>query len=291
MKAGTLSWIILLALSLVWGSSFILMKEGLRAFSSDEVAALRISIAFLVMAPFIVIRFSTIDFKSHWKGFVLMGVFGNLLPAFLFTKAETQISSSLTGMLNSLTPLFTILTGLLAFNMPVSRSQLTGVLVGLLGAFLLLSMGENGERSKDLLYSFLVVAATLCYAISVNGIRRYLSGVNSFTATLGAFSIIGPLALIYLVSNTSTKEHLLHQPQGFSSFGFICILAIFGTALSVIAFNTLIKQAGAVFASSCTYLIPIVAIGWGLLDHEAVSVIQMLSMLVIILGVWLINKK
>ncbi|MGZ4036957.1 MAG: DMT family transporter, partial [Bacteroidia bacterium] len=246
MKPTSLSWLILIALSLIWGSSFILMKEGLKAFSSDEVAALRISIAFLVLAPFLVKQFSKVNFRQNWKGLILMGVFGNLLPAFLFTKAETQISSSLTGMLNSLTPLFTILTGMLAFNIPVSRQQLIGVLTGLAGAVLLLGLGGPAEQSQNLLFSFLVVAATFCYAISVNGIRRHLSGVNSFTATVGAFTIIGPMALAYLLVNTSAKEHLLNHPQGSAALGFICILAILGTAISVVMFNVLIKQAGAV---------------------------------------------
>ncbi len=301
MKQSSLSWITLIALSLVWGSSFILMKEGLKAFSSDEVAALRIAIAFLFLLPFLftplgkkpygVKHYANINFKENWRGLILMGVFGNLIPAFLFTEAETQISSSLTGMLNALTPLFTILLGMLIFKTSVNKFQLIGVLVGLVGAIALLGFGNSNEQSSNKYYSLLVVGATFCYAISVNGIKKYLSGLNSFTAAVGSFAIIGPIAIAYLFANTHFQEHLSAQPQGFKAFGFICILAIFGTSLSIIAFNTLIKQAGAVFASSCTYLIPIVAIGWGVLAGETVSMIQLLSVAIIILGVWLINKK
>lgn len=291
MKQSSLSWIILVVLSLIWGSSFILMKEGMKAFTSDEVAALRIGIAFASLAPFLIKQFSKIHWKKNWKGLVLMGVFGNLIPAFLFTKAETQISSSLTGMLNALTPLFTVLTGVLLFRIKVQKFQLMGVAVGLIGAILLLGFGEGNDQTKNMAYGFLVVAATLCYALSVNGIKKYLHEINSFTAAVGSFAIIGPIALVYLFSNTDFQDHLMNHPQGYSSFGFICILAIFGTSLSIIAFNTLIKQAGTVFASSCTYLIPIVAIGWGLLDGEHVSIIQMGSVGIIILGVWIINKK
>jgi drug/metabolite transporter (DMT)-like permease len=266
------------------------MKQGLKAFSSDEVAALRIGIAFVFLLPLLILYFKKIDLKQTWKGLILMGVFGNLIPAFLFTKAETQISSSLTGMLNALTPLFTILIGVIIYKTPILKFQVLGVIVGLLGAVMLLGFGESSEQSKNVTYSMLVVVATLCYAISVNGIRRYLTGINSVIASVWAFTFIGPVALIYLFSATEFTEHVKSE-NGPAAFGYICILGIAGTALSVIAFNRLIKQAGTVFASSCTYLIPVVAIGWGLYDGEVVTPVQLIAIGVIIAGVWIINKK
>lgn len=291
MKPSPLSWLYLILLSLIWGSSFILMKEGLVAFTSDEVAALRIAIAFLVLLPFLYKHFKSVNFKKDWFGLTLSGVLGNLLPAFLFTKAETQISSSLTGMLNALTPLFTIVLGILIFKYKMNRFQIIGVGVGLIGALLLLGFNESNEQSKNINYSLLVVLATICYAISVNAIKKYLSHVNSVAASVWAFVIIGPLALIYLFVNTDFQSHLTQNPNGYSALGFIVLLAVFGTAIALILFNSLIKLTGTVFASTCTYLIPIVAISWGLLDGEVVTVVQMLSVGVIILGVWLINKK
>lgn len=267
------------------------MKQGLVAFTSDEVAALRIAIAFLFLSPLLLKHFKSVDIKRDLKGLILMGVFGNFIPAFLFTKAETEISSSLTGMLNALTPLFTVLLGVLMYKAKIKNSQLFGVTVGLVGAVMLLGLNSSTESSKNLSYSLLVVAATFCYAISVNGIKKYLSEVNSVAASVWSFTIIGPMALVYLFSSTNFQEHLFQHPGGFSSFGFICILAIVGTALSIIIYNTLIKEAGTVFAASCTYLIPIVAVGWGIFDGESITLIQLLSVAVIILGVWLINKK
>ncbi|MBK7668206.1 MAG: DMT family transporter [Sphingobacteriaceae bacterium] len=291
MKQSSLSWVYLILLSLIWGSSFILMKEGLVAFSSDEVAALRIAIAFLFLLPFLFKHLKSVNLKKDWKGLVIMGVFGNLLPAFLFTKAETEISSSLTGMLNALTPLFTIVLGILIFKNKVQRYQIIGVAIGLIGALFLLGFADSNEESKNINYSLLVVAATFCYAISVNGIKKYLSHVNSVAASVWSFTIIGPIAIIYLFVNTDFQLHLTQHPNGYSALGFITLLAVFGTSIAIIVFNTLIKQAGTVFASTCTYLIPIVAIGWGLLDGEVVTPVQFLSVGVIILGVWLINKK
>ena len=290
MKASASSWIILLVLSVVWGSSFILMKKGLEAFSSDEVAALRIGIAFLFLLPFYV-RYNRIDFKKNWKGLVLMGVFGNLIPAFLFTKAETQISSSLTGMLNALTPLFTVLVAFFWFRSRFTGLQLTGILTGMLGAVMLLYFNEGGDVSKNNLYSLLVVAATLCYAISVNGIKHYLSDMNSTEATVGAFTITGPLALIYLFWQTDFVNDLKVNDIAISSLGYVSILAIVGSALSVIVYNTLIKQSGTVFASTCTYLIPIVAVFWGILVGESVNLLQISGIIIVILSVYLINRR
>lgn len=290
MKASASSWFILIVLSIVWGSSFILMKKGMEAFSSDEVAGLRISIAFLFLLPFY-FKHSNINFKKNWKGLVLMGVFGNLIPAFLFTKAETQISSSLTGMLNALTPLFTIVVAFFWFKSKFKTLQLVGIITGLMGAMVLLYFNDGGDTSSNIKYSLLVVLATIFYAVSVNGIKHYLSGLNSVAATLGAFTITGPIALVYLFAQTDIINDLKTNPIALNSLGYVSILAIVGTALSVIIYNTLIKNAGAVFASTCTYLIPVVAIVWGLLDGETVNFIQMAGVLVIILSVYLINRR
>lgn len=291
MKANPLSWTYLLILSFIWGSSFILMKEGLVAFTSDEVAALRIAIAFVALLPFMAKHYKNINFKKDWPGLLIMGAFGNLIPAFLFTAAETQISSSLTGMLNALTPLFTILLGALVFKTKIRKFQVAGVAIGLIGAVCLLGFSEGGGETKDISYALLVVAATFCYAVSVNGIKKYLSHVNSVAASVGAFTIIGPVALVYLFLGTDFQIHLTETPGGYRALGFVSILAVAGTAFAVILFNNLIKLSGIVFASSCTYLIPVVAIGWGLLDGETVTITQLLSMGIIILGLWIINKK
>ncbi|MES2762872.1 MAG: DMT family transporter [Bacteroidota bacterium] len=291
MNNKLISWVILIALSLVWGSSFMLMKQGLKAFSSDEVAGLRITIASAFMLPFLFKHYK-IDLKKNLKGLLLMGVFGNLIPAFLFTKAETQISSSLTGMLNALTPMFTIMIGMIAFNHKITRPQIIGVLVGLVGALALVTLGDTKEsdQTRNIMYSLLVAAATLCYAISVNGIKAYLGQVNSLTATVWSFTLIGPVAAIYLFGFTDVIEHARTSPEGLSSLGYVSILAIVGSALSVVVYNTLIKLSGTVFAASCTYLIPIVAIGWGLFDGEIINLWQVLAVIVIITGIWMINS-
>jgi drug/metabolite transporter (DMT)-like permease len=291
MNNKAISWTILIALSLIWGSSFILMKQGMKVFSSDEVAGLRITIASAFMLPFL-IKYYKIDLLKNLKGLLLMGVFGNLIPAFLFTKAETQISSSLTGMLNALTPLFTILVGMVAFRQTASRNQLLGVLIGFVGAVTLVVYGSNeSDQTKNMLYCLLVALATLCYAISVNGIKAYLGHLNSLQATVWSFTLIGPVAAIYLFGFTDVVAHARQNPEAMTSLGYISILAIVGSAISVVIYNTLIKLSGTVFAASCTYLIPVVAIGWGFMDDESINPMQIVAVLVIITGIWLINLK
>jgi len=280
------------------------MKRGLESFTSEQVAALRIVIAFLFLAPLLVKHYK-VNLKKNWKGLVIMGVFGNLIPAFLFTKAETGISSALAGMLNALTPIFAILVGLFVFKSTVSRNQVIGVVIGLLGALLLVSFDKsNSQSNNNIWFALMVAGATLCYAISVNGIKKYLTDVNSITASVWSFTIIGSTTLVFpLVKNlifAKTNELNLWQdifyrlnmnPQAWESLAFVSILAIIGSAISVILFNILIKNSNAIFASSCTYLIPVVAVIWGTIDGEEVVFAQFIAILIILSGIWLINKK
>lgn len=284
-----LAWLILLTLSAVWGSSFILMKRGMDAFASDEVAAMRIGIAFLFLTP-LYFRHWNVDVKKHFKGLFIMGVFGNLIPAFLFTYSETRISSSLAGMLNALTPIFTVIVSLIWLKVKPGPQKITGVIVGFLAAVALILFDTSTSVFENFSYGFLVLLATVCYAISVNAIRKYLNGMNAVAATLWAFTITGPIALVYLFGFTDFTTHLAFAPAALPSLGFVSILAIVGTALSVILYNILIRRAGVLFASSCTYLIPVVAILWGLADHENVNFAQILSIIAIILSVYLINR-
>lgn len=289
MNRGLINWAILVALALTWGSSFILMKRGLEVFSSDQVAALRIFIAFLFLSP-LLFRHIKKSLLKHWKGYLGMGVIGNLIPAFLFTKAETGISSSLTGALNSLTPLFTLLVGVLLYRERTGWKNVFGIIIGFIGAAGLAMVGKERGMADELLFIFYVVLATVCYALSVNIIKRYLSEVDSLTATVWAMMFIGPIAGFYLFS-TDFVQRLTTHPDALESMGYTSILAVFGTALSVIVFNTLIKNTNALFASSVTYLIPIVAMGWGIFDNEAVSALHFAWIGLILLGVYLVNKE
>ena len=290
MNNRVLNWIILIVLALTWGSSFILMKRGLDVYSRDEVAALRILIAFLFLSP-LIFKHVKKPLLKHWKGFLGMGVLGNFIPAFLFTKAETGISSSLTGMLNSLTPLFTLLLGVLLFKTKTRWINAFGIMIGFVGAIGLLLVGKRVDTDNNLLFGFYVVLATICYGLSVNIIKKSLNDVNSITATVWALMFIGPIAGLYLFGFTDFTTRLANNPMALNSLGYVSVLAIFGTALSVIIFNVLIRNTNALFASSVTYLIPVVAMGWGIMDGENVQMLHFLWIGLILIGVYLVNKK
>ncbi|MFL5765305.1 MAG: DMT family transporter [Bacteroidia bacterium] len=290
MNSKAINWIILIALALTWGSSFILMKRGMDVYSSDEVAALRIFIAFLFLSPLIFTHVKKVHLKN-WKGFIGMGVLGNLVPAFLFTKAETGISSSLTGMLNSLTPLFTLLLGVLLFRAKTRWINALGIFIGFIGAIGLLTVGKAENMNNNLLFGLYVVIATICYALSVNIIKKELNEINSVTASVWAMMFIGPVAGAYLFSATDFTKKLSADPLAYQSLGYVAILAVFGTALSVIVFNVLIRNTNTLFASSVTYLIPVVAMGWGIADGENMQLLHFMWIAFILMGVWLVNKK
>lgn len=278
----------ILLLAFIWGSSFILMKKGLVAYSHNEVATLRIVIAFLCFLPFILYNIKKVD-KKYWKYLIIVGLFGNGIPAFLFTKAETGISSSLAGMLNSLVPLFTITLGVLFFKVPTNKLKFIGVFIGLIGAVMLITGNGFDIAESETSYSFYVIAATLCYAISVNTIKKYLQEVNSIVVSSFAFLFIGPPLLIYLFT-TDFVYTTFNNPEATTALSYIFILSLFGTAFSLIIFNMLVKQTSALFASTVTYLIPVFAIMWGIFDGELINLIQVLGIVVILVGIYFVNK-
>ena len=289
LNKPAIQWTLLFFLAFIWGSSFILMKKGLVTFDNNQVASLRIVISFLFLSPIIIKNFKKIK-RNQWLKIFLAGLLGSGIPAFLFTKAQTHISSSLSGMLNSLVPLFTVLIGLLFFKLKLRWLKMLGVIIGLIGAIGLLSVGGGiSVDNDDFLYSILVVIATICYAVNVNFIKTKLVEVNSVNITSFGFLLIGPLAGIYLF--TSDFTHIMKtDEQAWMSLFYISLLAIFGTAMAVILFNMLIKRVSAVFASSTTYIIPVFAIFWGFLDGENIQLMQFVSIAVILTGVYIVNK-
>ena len=287
MKKSLKNYLTLLFLATVWGSSFILMKKGLLVFSDVQVAALHLFIAFLSLVPFLFQALKKVS-KKHIFPIVVMAFFGNGIPAFLFTKAQTQLDSSLVGILNSLVPLFTLLLGIYFFKSRPSKTNIAGVVLGLCGAVFLtlFTMGKGVEINN---YVLLVVLATVMYAISINVIKKYLQGIDALSVTALAFSIIGPLSAFYIF-NTDFLV-LAKTDQGIEALLYIALLAVVGTSSAVVIFNKLISRSSAIFASSVTYLIPIIAILWGAFDGEIISMHHILAVAIILSGVYLVNKK
>ena len=278
---------IFLGLSFIWGSSFILMKTGLEALSSYQVASIRIVSSGLVLLPLTIKNFRTIP--SRKMGIVfLSGVMGSLLPAYLFCIAETHIDSALAGMLNALTPIFAILFGGLIFKYSIPSHKIIGIIVGFMGSILLLCSQGIKEWGNVYFMSFAILA-TVLYGINVNMVHKYLSEIRSLTIASVALSLCAIPAMLVLVF-TGYFEHFQGSRVFIESTIASSILGIAGTAIATIFFYVLIKRAGVIFSSMVTYGIPFVAIFWGLLVHEPITWKEMGSLLVILAGVFLANR-
>lgn len=279
---------ILTILAFVWGSSFILMKIGMKSFSSDQAAALRILMASLVLLPIAFRQIKKLQ-RKDLKSLLIAGFIGSFFPAFLFMKAETQIDSALAGMLNSLTPVFTLIVGLLFHRTPFRWMQVVGLSVGLAGATGLILAGDGFQLGTINSYALYIVLATFFYAISMNQIKAKLPHLTGVQVTSFSFMFIGPVALIYLFTADLTPA--IVSPGWPLHLLALAALGIVGTALAMLLMNSLIRHSSAVAASSVTYIIPIFAIMWGLLYGEKVTLLHLICMCFILAGVYLINLK
>ncbi len=284
------SWIILSILVFVWGSSFILIKKSLIYFTGSEVGLMRVVITFLFLLPFTFKSLKKITKNLFWL-LLISGIVGSLLPAFLFAIAETHIASSLAGTLNSLTPLFTLVIGVMFFKLKAHWYNISGVLIGLIGAIGLIYVVNGLDLSTGIIYSSLVILASICYAINVNLIKHFFSEINSLDITTLTFFFIGIPALFFLLFFTGLPPKLFYEPQTRTGFGHMSILSVVGTGLALIIFNYLIKISSPVFAASVTYMIPIIAIVWGIIDGETFRLVFLIWIILILGGVFLVNKK
>ncbi len=293
-------WGVLILLAFIWGSSFILMKialfdsSGAPVYSAMNVAALRITIAALALLPIAISQFKNVD-REKWGWILGVGTFGNLLPAYLFTSAQTELPSAIAGMLNSLTPIFTMIIAVLLFKTSISRNQLIGLVIGFVGASLIISDGGNlanvftGETAISISGCGKVALATLFYGLSVNILRNKLLEVRATTIAAIALAMVMPFAFFALIGS-DVPTILLENPSGLKSMFAVVVLAVIGTAAALAIFNALIKSTDALTASSVTYIIPLFAAMWGVIDGEELTVWHMIGGMVILLGVALVKR-
>ena len=281
-------FVILMILAFIWGSSFILMKIGIMSFSSAQAAALRIFLASLVLAPIAIKQINKLQRKDI-VSLLIVGFIGSFFPAFMFMEAETRIDSALAGMLNSLTPVFTLIVGLIFHRATFRWMQAIGLSLGLIGAAGLILAGDGIQIGTMNSYAFYIVLATLFYAISINQIKSKLSHLTGVQVTSFSFLFIGPVALIYLL--TTDFAPVLANPSWPLHFLALATLGIIGSAMAMLLMNSLIRYSSAIAASSVTYVIPVFAILWGLLLGEKVTWLHVFCMILILAGVYVINLK
>ncbi|WP_028376881.1 DMT family transporter [Leeuwenhoekiella sp. MAR_2009_132] len=289
MENDTKKWIYLIILSLVWGSSYILIKKGLLGLTPLQLGAVRITFStiFLFLIGFKSLFKIT---RKQWPWIALSALLGTFLPVFLFAYAETEIDSSIASILNSLVPLFTMFLGYVIFKIPFTGNQVLGVLMGLAGAGILIFKGAELNPEQNYVFAGFVVLAALCYAGNANIIKSKLQEVSSKAIAVGNFTVMIIPALIVLYFSGVLELDLSNNLVS-ESLMYIGVLAVVGTGIAKILFNRLIQISSAVFSTSVTYLIPVIGIFWGLLDGELFTLIHFLGAMVILAGVYLVNRK
>lgn len=283
------SYLVLAILAIIWGSSFILIKKGLVHFDPYHLAAGRLMFAGLAFIPILIHQWKKVDW-SLWPKFLIVSLAGSGIPAFMFFIGQQEISSSVSGLLNSLTPIWALVLGLLLFRQPFEKWKLLGVLLGLLGAIILIVYGNDFGIAGNLWYGGFIVVATVCYGTSVNVVKHHLADVPSLVISSVTLAFSGILSLVYLAFS-DVYTYLDGSTQMWTSLWSLLFLALASTFFATILFYDLVKKTSAVFASSITYILPIVAYIWGYFDGEALTSLHVIGMILILLGVWVIKKK
>ena len=288
MDKKNLKWIYLIVLSLVWGSSYILIKKALIGLSPLQVGSLRTVISTVLL---LLIGFSSLKSipNDKWKWILITGLV-SFIPPFLFAYAQTEIDSALAAILNSLTPLATLIIGVGFYRFKIDKKQISGVIIGLIGSVLLMYQGSVINPDQNLLYVFFIIFASILYAVQVNLLKVHLQDVSAVAITVGNFIFIFPLAVVIFFISDYKQIDINNEDVKVALFCLL-ILSIVGTVFAKILFNKFVQIASPVFASSVTYTLPIVALFWGLLDGEVFTLNQLLATVIILTGVYLANKK
>ena len=282
-------WTYLISLSLIWGTSFILIKKALIGLTPIQLGSLRIIFSSIIIFIFAWNTLKLIN-KKEWKWIIISAFLGSFFPAFLFAFAETEIDSSVASILNSLVPLNTVIIGVIVFKIASSKKQIIGVVVGLIGTYLLIDGGIQLNPDQNYLYAGLVILCSFLYGFNVNIIKKYLNDIPAVTIAAGHFSVIFiPAIIIFSFSEFNTDQ--MYDPITLKSIGYVLILSAFGTALAKVLFNKLVQISTAVFASSVTYSLLIVSLFWGILDGELFSINQLMATALIVLGVLLSSRS
>jgi drug/metabolite transporter (DMT)-like permease len=281
---------VLFVLGITWGSSFILMKKGLLAFSPFEVARWRMVFGAAILLPF-VLKYKSQITKKTWLWLLATGFIGSGIPAVLFAAGITRIDSSLAAIINSTAPLFTLLVGLAFFQLKVNGKGALGICIGLAGTvFLIASQKKIQADLSTLFFALMPLLGSICYGFSTNIIKSKLSHQPALVISGGALFVVALPALISLGLDGSVSL-LFTDPKRQETLIYIVVLGVVGTGLAVLVFNYLIKHTTVLFAASVTYLIPLFALIWGWILNEDLNPSVFIGMGIILLGVFLVNRK
>ena len=289
-NTNALAWGILAILALIWGTSFILIKRGLEVYAPGEVGAIRILAACLFLVPVSIPKVRKLT-PRHLKLLFIIGMVGTFGPAFLFALGQTRLDSGIAGVLNGLTPIFTLIIGAVFFSQKFKKENYIGIVLAFIGTVILLTAGSGGKFSEFNFYAFFIVLATACYGTNLNVIKYYLADLSPVVITSVSILLVGPFAGLYLVFGTDFSVKLATEPGALKALGYVSLLGIMSTSLALILFNKLVQLTTPIFSSTVTYLIPIVALTWGILDGEMLILGQIIGIAAILLGVFINNRR
>ena len=289
MSDNSKKWFYLAILSLIWGSSFILIKKGLVGLSSFQVASLRIIFAAIVIFIYSYNSLLKIPKKS-WKWILITAYTGTFFPVYLISYGQTEIQSGLASIITTITPINTLIVGIIFFGLVYTKKQLLGLLIGLIGAILLIYEASEADININIYYSFFIYMTTIGYAASVNLIKNYLTEISPEAVTAGIFISISPPALLVLFLSDFFSLNF-DNTEVLNSIIFVFILGVFSSAIAQTLFNKFVKIASPLFAAAVTYTMPIIAIFWAILDGETLTTMQFFATAVILTGVYMVNKK
>lgn len=282
-------WFLLLFISLTWGSSFILIKKSLIAFTPYEIGAIRVVGSGLILA---IIGIPTLlrMRRNTLLWVIIAGFFGNFLPMFLFPIAQTQVSSSLAGILDSLVPIFILAFGFLLFGIKSKWPQVVGAIIGFIGAASLIYFSEGNSETSQFAYAMLIVLAGASYGVNSLVIKEKLPDIDAvkLTAAIYSFWSIPSLIILYY---TGLIQNFEMKPSYTEPMIYMAILTIFGTAIAMLLYFKLIQNTSAIFASISSYLLPVVAVIWGILDGEQFTMWYIFGAVLILIGIYLIREK
>ncbi len=289
MNADKEKWVLLILLSLIWGSSFILIKKSLDHFSPYQVGALRVLIAGIILMPIAISKYRLFP-KRHLKWLILAAFTGNFIPMFLFPIAEMEIRSSIAGIINSMMPIFVIIVGTLFWKFETTKRQMTGIFISFTGVCML-AFGGGDDAKFKIFPILLLLSATLCYAISTTTVKSKLMEVSSTVLSAFVFSFILFLPSLVALVSTGFVSNFTFSKENMIGLMFVSLLSVFGTGLAMMMNYRLLKVSTPLFASTVTLLMPIVAIIWGILDGEKLTILQFVGASVIIAGLIFLRAK
>ncbi len=289
MRPEKEKWVLLVVLSLIWGSSFILIKKSLEHFSPYQVGALRVLISGILLSPIAILNRKKFP-KESLKWLIIAALAGNFIPMFLFPIAETKVSSSIAGIMNSMMPIFTIIVGAFFWNTKTTFIQIIGILISFSGVVLLMVSGES-QAEMPIFYVSLLLLAAFLYAVSVTTVGAKLTHIPA--KIMSSFVFFYVLALPSFISLYLSQffSEFHFTKENFIGLGFVATLSIIGTGLAMILQYRLMSVSNPLFASTVTLLMPIVAVMWGVLDGESFTFLQIIGALIILAGLIFLRKK